>query len=766
MTCDHLLACLVGRFRHFRLHNALRLWLIALSALLAVPLTAQAGFTDGTAWLSTQQNSDGSFGNTATSLATPIQSTAEALLAYQALGLQGQPAYAIARGFINNDAVFNTEFLARKITVNANAGSDVSALVNALLVNQNGDGGFGDDTGQASSILSTAFALQALAAANYSSSQPVAAAIGFLMNRQGVSGGWADGGNAESVHLTALAMRSLWYSRHIYLDVPTALNRAQAFLLSKRDAAGLWGETFDSALSLIALAPYLPDLTSVTGSVASLRAGQLANGSWGNDAYTTALALRALSIADSAQPNPDYVTIQGRVIDAQTGSPLSGVSVALSGPVSPTFTTHGDGIFSFHSLPTGNYTVQVSLASYGTLSTVTSGQLGQTLDLGTLSLVKSQGATTGTIKGVITDAATTQPLAGVTISATGAASVVTDVAGAYQLSNVAPGFVTVTANLSGYATAAGSANLVAGGIVIFSPVLSPGAALDATLSGTVTDGATGAALPGVAISVSGAATASAITDATGAYQITNLAAGEIALTAKLAGYDTVTAGAVISLIGNVRFSPTLYPNNTAPPSANTSGVTGLVLDAGTNAPLSGATVRAVFGTATQTLTTDAAGRFTGAGLTAPQGTLHVAVADYVGVDLAVALDPLTTLDIGQVRLRRAKAEVLLPDLTITAVDSAAVATNLRALAVSGTVAATIANTGTANAAPNIKVTAFYDADRTLRLKRQRLRAVHHDERTRRQRHHHSLDYGTGYPAVPRRTNFCLGGQRARSHRIK
>jgi hypothetical protein len=46
----------------------------------------------GLEYLSAQQNPDGSFGNTATSLAIPVQSTAEVLRAYQALGQQSQPA--------------------------------------------------------------------------------------------------------------------------------------------------------------------------------------------------------------------------------------------------------------------------------------------------------------------------------------------------------------------------------------------------------------------------------------------------------------------------------------------------------------------------------------------------------------------------------------------------------------------------------------------------------------------------------------------------
>jgi hypothetical protein len=41
--------------------------------------------------------------------------------------------YAPALNFLNTDPESNTEFLARKIIVNAKAGNDVTALVNALV---------------------------------------------------------------------------------------------------------------------------------------------------------------------------------------------------------------------------------------------------------------------------------------------------------------------------------------------------------------------------------------------------------------------------------------------------------------------------------------------------------------------------------------------------------------------------------------------------------------------------------------------------------
>ena len=185
------------------------------------------------------------------------------------------------------------EYLARKIIINAQAGNDVTAWTTDLLTRQNmdttrqnADGGFGDQAGDGSSVLNTAMALEALAAAHQPATASLDAAIGFLLSRQQANGAWLEGNNSASVYLTSLSLRSLWYFRHDYATVPPALDKARDYLLATCDAAGLWEETFTTALALNALIPYLPDVTSVSTSLDSLGAGQSANGSWNATAAT------------------------------------------------------------------------------------------------------------------------------------------------------------------------------------------------------------------------------------------------------------------------------------------------------------------------------------------------------------------------------------------------------------------------------------------------------------------------------------------------
>lgn len=832
----------------------------------------------GLDYLSTQQNPDGSFGNTATSLATPVQSTAEVLRAYRALGQQALPAYVPALGYLNGDTEANTEFLARKIVVNAATGNDVTALVNTLIADQNADGGYGDQLGDASTTQDTAFALQALAEIHYNSADPaVSSAVAYLLSHQLASGGWAVGDNDASVYVTAQALRALTPYRYAYQGVSAAVQSAQSYLLAQR-VNGLWAEPHDTALALIALLP-VTDPAVLADSVAALNAQQLSDASWADDAYTTALALQALALAATPPPDPTLGILKGQVVDAATGNGLAGVTITLSGTAAASVSTDAGGAFQFNNLAPGTYSVALSLAGYTAVSTQTVVNAGAVTDLGIVSLVKDAAAMTGTVRGVVTDEQTSLPLAGVAVTASGAPPTVTDAAGAYQVANVPAGAVTITAAKAGYATATGAASLtaggvlvfspalhaqagtvtiqgrivdgatgtplsgvtvtlsgpaqqtmttsadgvfsfaslpagsytlqasvtgffgatatlsagggtlnvgdlalsrdapassgtvrgtvtdaqsgqplagasvsvggvstttdasgvytianvapgdvavqvaltgyvsvtgggelVAGGVLVFSPALTPLTAQETALEGTVTDGATHAPLAGVAISVSGSSSAAATTDAQGHYRITGLAPGTIQVTALAIGYDSVSATGTLVAGGTVYFSPVMYPSNTTPPDANAAGVKGVVLDAGTNLPLAGVTVTVSYHSTSQTATTDASGAFALGNLAGGDIILSLDKPGYLGASLNLTLQPTGILDIGQVRLRANGALQLLPDLVAKTIDMTSATSDPQTFAVSGSVAVGVSNRGTAPTSGGFQVVAFYDAN--------------------------------------------------------
>jgi len=575
-------------------------------------------------FFASQQNPDGSFGNSSASLATPVQTTAEVLWAYEILEAQSEPLFLPALGYINSDAEQNTEFLARKIIVGVSAGVDVSVFIAALVANQNVDGSFGDQPGYNGSALDTAYALQALGLVGYNAGAVIPAGVGYLLARQDPSGGWSDGANDPSVFTTTDAVRALVRYRTVYQGVESALTNAGSYLLSKRTTGGLWSEPFETALALLALDP-IADRSQLTSSFTSLAALQQANGSWVNDSYTTALALQALALLNAPVPDPTLGTIQGRVVDGLTGVALIGVAANLTGAANHSVTSDGSGFFRFVNLPFGSYSLTLSLSSYATVTTQTQINAGQVVDFGTIALTKSTAATTGTVRGIVTDAQTGQPLIGVAIVVTGTTPVVTDASGAYQIANVPPGAISLTANKVGYAGASGSATVTAGSIVIFSPALSAQAG-DVTLQGRIVEAATGAPLSGVTVNLSGPTAGTLITGVDGRFIFTGIPGGSYTLTATTSGFFGLTASVAVNPgqydLGDLGLS-------TDEP-ATTGILRGTVTDAQTGTPIAGASVSA----GGSNTTADAAGVYLFAGLQPGAVVIQVSSANYVGASAA------------------------------------------------------------------------------------------------------------------------------------
>ncbi|MFC0532449.1 S8 family serine peptidase [Phytohabitans kaempferiae] len=107
--------------------------------------------------------------------------------------------------------------------------------------------------------------------------------------------------------------------------------------------------------------------------------------------------LDALALLDAA-PIGDNGTLAGTVTDAATGSPLSGATLALTGPAERQLTTGTDGKYT-SLLPTGQYQVAVSLFGYESRTvpaTVTTGDT-TTLDVALTPVPQV------TVSGTVTD---------------------------------------------------------------------------------------------------------------------------------------------------------------------------------------------------------------------------------------------------------------------------------------------------------------------------------------------------------------------------
>ncbi|WP_041245589.1 CARDB domain-containing protein [Geotalea uraniireducens] len=219
--------------------------------------------------------------------------------------------------------------MAPKVKIVTASGGDATTDVNTLLSYRNSGTGWGGYLNQANSNFHTALALQALKAANYTDQSVIYPALSYLLSTQNPDGGWGFyQGDDSNIYVTAQVLSTLARFRTVYIVEPQ-LASAASFLLSSQNPDGGFGVgssiVYETALAFIAL------IESGQGQAQPLQnagnyltATQSANGSWNDDPYSTALALRALSYV-----KPD-LAIATANIAVSPNSPTVGDSLTVT----------------------------------------------------------------------------------------------------------------------------------------------------------------------------------------------------------------------------------------------------------------------------------------------------------------------------------------------------------------------------------------------------------------------------------------------------
>jgi hypothetical protein len=268
----------------------LLLWIMT-CCLLLVSFAVRAD--SGVDWLIAQNQADGSYATT-TDIATSLQATSETLTTLHTLENTTQTSIPAAHQFIHDEAYQGTEYLARQIIYNLQQGNTVTDLVTTLLGYQNQDGGFGELPGYQSTSLDTAFALKALFSASGVNYQAAIQAMNYLLSQQQNDGGWNSGDNDSQNYVTAHCLEALTPLSATYQGVSSAISSGQTFLYLQRADDALWPEDFQTASAILALIATGATQADLQLSAQALADRQLTNGSWQDDVFTTALALRAL----------------------------------------------------------------------------------------------------------------------------------------------------------------------------------------------------------------------------------------------------------------------------------------------------------------------------------------------------------------------------------------------------------------------------------------------------------------------------------------
>ncbi len=338
-------------------------------------------------------------------------------------------------------------------------------------------------------------------------------------------------------------------------------------------------------------------------------------------------------------------SLTGVVVDTATNQPLGGAVIALASNSGVSATALSSGVVTLANLSPGSIGFTLTKSGYVGLSGTATIAAGTTTGLGILRLTPAQ--TTATIRGTVTDKVTRAALAGVLMEVTGPTtfSATTDSAGSYVIPEVPPGAVTLTASKAGYTTVTAAATLQAGTILTFSPALGtgPGAGEGNLLVGSVLDGETGEPFAGATVRVVGDGGPAVTTSATGAFTFP-LASGLYFIEATSPGY-----------LGEIRYlfvdpdAPTyLSPFVLARPGAGR--LTGRVVEAGTEAPLAGATLTVLGDTGSAV--TDETGAFTLTGLTAGGLSLALSKPGFGTARVDTAVSRIGITDVGELFLAR------------------------------------------------------------------------------------------------------------------
>ena len=548
-----------------------------------VSTSVAADLDAGRSWLESRAAPNGAFFSS--SIASEFQAAAEALAVIEPGALsEATLDYLLAQPYSG------TEHLARVIIAAVRAGTVDPELLAELLGRQNPDGGFGELEGYASTALDTAWAAMALGLAD--DQNAAGRAVQFLLETQAADGGWLPNDTVEPrLVSTSLAASALWLYRHDF-ELGAALAIAENFLLGYQETDALWdgGNEYVSSRIILSLLALNPDRAGLHDSVNALLSRQAGDGSFAQDVYITALALRAIESAQTA--HPDLASVQGRVIDAETGLPLAHVRVTpQQSGLPPVFTTT-EGSFRFDDVAVGSFSVELARSAYLGTAISTHVGVGEQFDFGELRLRRDPAAGQGNLRGRITDLATGLPIAGAMVDLHGVGQVHTDDTGQYQFAGLAQGQMTVGVAAEGYTTRLAAVTIPSNGISVYSISLSTDAppASGMLLAGQVTARASGEPIAGATVSLSGASANSTSTDENGFYEVAGATPGRISVRVAAPGFATALNVFEARDASRHDYSPALLPDgSTAPPGAVVSGQ---LVDAGTGEPVAGVTVRA------------------------------------------------------------------------------------------------------------------------------------------------------------------------------
>jgi len=526
-----------------------KLALVVTPIILIILLSSTIAST-GSDWLAEQSKNNGAIQST-TPRSASFLSTAESLKTFSMLGETSRALIISGRNYLNAHQTNENAIISQLLSTQALTGLYETQLVDNLLNNVNTDGGFGALKGSKSDVFNTVMVLETLYYTGSDNQIIIENALNYLKTQQKITGAFSfNGDNEQNLALTAITSTAL-QRYQAYFSSTQHIYNANQFILTQRNNNISWNSHWETALALIALASSEPNRQLYQSAITDLQSAQLTNGSWNNDSYTTALALRAQAILDGNSLGilQGDAEISGKVIDSKTNLPLKNARLEISETPPRSVLTNENGQFKLSKIEAGEYNLSVQKAGFQARSYHFEIQAQQISDMGTLPLLRQPDQ--GILFGTATDSSTGEALSNVaiTINTVPETIVYTTLNGSYETSLMA-GEIEISAEKSGYHIANASGLVIAGQSLNFSPAL-----LDigttqpttANIKGLVVNASNNNPLDNVIIKIIDGATTQ--TTNTGTFEFLGLIPATLQITIEKIGFQTITVS-LISQLGD------------------------------------------------------------------------------------------------------------------------------------------------------------------------------------------------------------------------
>ena len=413
-------------------------------------------------------------------------------------------------------------------------------------------------TGGWNSVWETAQALLAVIPVTSDSTRYINA-LNVIKNAQRLNGSWND-----DVFISALAERALFLASGAALPSDPTAGSIKGKLVDQNglafpgvimNAVGING-TYNATTNVdgsFVFPNITPDNYNVSVSLAGfMPVSQTVNLQAGNvtDLGTIQLV-----------PLDDQGVLQGIVVDSNTGLPIVGASVSISGSTTAALITDVTGRYITAVTP-GDITVNVTASGYSPASgsaTISAGQI-LLFSPAMIPVTSPNPITTVSLTGTIMDSVSGLPVAGVDILLGGVANgqTVTDDGGRFIFTAISAGNTTIQIAKPGYQTGSLSLLTTAGSVMDLGPILikptSPPAT--STINGIVTDEVSGLPISNVTVKIDGT-TLTAVTDNTGSYSINGIQPLQFSILAQSPGYISTYQSVTLSTQGTSNVNLTM-----------------------------------------------------------------------------------------------------------------------------------------------------------------------------------------------------------------